>query len=150
MSFKLIVPGRPMGKARARNDSRRGGHFYTPTPTEQREKLIGQLWMAQGRPELGPGGVALKVVAAVKRPKRHYNADGTLSATGLENPWPISKPDIDNIEKLAMDALNGLAWLDDTQIVIKSSWRRWAGREEQEHTLIEAWQAPAPSMEVAA
>jgi Holliday junction resolvase RusA-like endonuclease len=31
--------------------------------------------------------------------------------------WPTKKPDADNILKLAADSLNGLAYVDDKQIV---------------------------------
>lgn len=31
--------------------------------------------------------------------------------------YPTKKPDIDNIVKVVLDALNGLAYKDDTQVV---------------------------------
>ena len=45
----------------------------------------------------------------------------------------IKKPDIDNITKILLDALNGLAWKDDTQVV---SIRAIKGRYETEPRLI--------------
>ena len=32
--------------------------------------------------------------------------------------WPAKKPDSDNIAKVVLDALNGIAYHDDTQIVM--------------------------------
>lgn len=34
-----------------------------------------------------------------------------------QGPWNIKPPDNDNVEKLVFDALNGLFWLDDAQII---------------------------------
>lgn len=31
--------------------------------------------------------------------------------------WPAKKPDSDNIAKVVLDALNGIAYHDDTQII---------------------------------
>lgn len=31
--------------------------------------------------------------------------------------WPVKKPDADNIAKIICDALNGIAYRDDTQII---------------------------------
>lgn len=36
------------------------------------------------------------------------------------------KPDVDNIAKLVMDALNGLAWHDDSQVVSLSAHKAYA------------------------
>ena len=30
---------------------------------------------------------------------------------------PTKKPDVDNVAKSVLDALNGVAWLDDSQVV---------------------------------
>ena len=31
--------------------------------------------------------------------------------------YPTSKPDIDNVEKILFDGLNGIVWKDDVQVV---------------------------------
>lgn len=31
--------------------------------------------------------------------------------------WPIGRPDVDNYAKLCLDALNGVLWRDDSQVV---------------------------------
>ena len=37
--------------------------------------------------------------------------------------WPTIKPDLDNTEKLVMDALNGIAYKDDAQVVSKDTFK---------------------------
>ena len=44
-----------------------------------------------------------------------------------------TKPDIDNLQKLVMDSLNGIYWLDDSQIVELSGIKKYGLRN---HTLV--------------
>lgn len=41
--------------------------------------------------------------------KREQAAEGDIC--------PMTKPDLDNVVKIALDALNGVAWEDDKQVV---------------------------------
>jgi Holliday junction resolvase RusA-like endonuclease len=67
----------------------------------------------------------LKVEAVMTRPAGHYNQSG-LSAAGRRSPWPTKVPDVDNLVKLAQDALNRLAFHDDSLIVSVTAFKRWA------------------------
>ena len=52
-------------------------------------------------------------------PKSYSKARTKACLEGLE--WPTKKPDADNIEKGVYDALNGLAYTDDKQIVMTNT-----------------------------
>ena len=39
---------------------------------------------------------------------------------------PVKKPDLDNVAKAVLDALNGLAWLDDRQVVYLYTYKVYA------------------------
>ena len=41
--------------------------------------------------------------------------------------WVPTTPDLDNLEKSVLDALNGVAYTDDRLVVAKSSSKRYAG-----------------------
>ena len=44
------------------------------------------------------------------------------------NPWPwadVKKPDCDNYAKIVQDSLNGIAWVDDAQIVRLEVLKLW-------------------------
>ncbi len=94
----LTVPGRPIPKARPRKGA--NGHFYTPRQTQDAEEGIG--WQAKrivrGRKATGP--VAVSVVFYV--PQR-------------------AKGDVDNLLKTVLDGLNGVAYVDDSQVVRASA-----------------------------
>jgi len=91
----------PIGKARPRKG--RGGHFYTPKLTADAEKIIRYYYRAanpDAKPLTGPVRFVLSAYFPAKR----------------DETWHVSRPDLSNIVKLAEDALNGLAYKDDSQI----------------------------------
>nr|DAF84577.1 MAG TPA: Endodeoxyribonuclease RusA [Myoviridae sp. ctY1522] len=48
------------------------------------------------------------IVAYYPIPKRYTKADHAMALTGTL--LPTARPDIDNIAKIVLDALNGIAW----------------------------------------
>ena len=71
------------------------------------------------------GPVALRVVFVLPRPKR-------LIWKRREMPRVphTSRPDLDNLVKATKDALNGLAWRDDSQVVELSAGKCYASGNE--------------------
>lgn len=73
----------------------------------------------------------LEVVATfvVERPKGHY---GTGRNAGKVRPtapaWPTSKPDATKLWRAAEDALTGVVWHDDAQIVRQRIEKRYGDR----------------------
>ena len=59
------------------------------------------------------------------RPKGHLNVRGELSKSGRENPHPATKPDVLKLARAAEDALSGVVWRDDAQIVTETLRKRW-------------------------
>jgi Holliday junction resolvase RusA-like endonuclease len=52
-----------------------------------------------------------------QRPKGHFRKNGQLSGTGLEDTHPTMRPDVLKLARGAEDALTGVLWRDDSQIV---------------------------------
>lgn len=111
------VPGRPRGKERPRVAPGQQ-RPYTPASTVAAEKEVRALYLQarrqeDRRPLTGP--VALTITAVFQIPSSWPKA---LRETAARGGLPYTgKPDRDNIEKLVCDALNGVAWMDDAQIV---------------------------------
>jgi len=116
MTIQFTIPGIPQGKARARV-TKRG--TFTPTKTKQyqdRVKIMFRLKNPGRSPHTGP--VRLEIVAYYRRPKSHYGTGRNAGRVKGSAPvWPLVKPDCDNVEKAVADALNGIAYNDDSQIV---------------------------------
>lgn len=111
------IPGQPTAKGRPRFAQR--GRFmsaYTPAETRNAEafvKLLATQAMAGRAAYLGPLSVALvawfEVPASASKKRKAAMLD--------QQVFPVGKPDADNLLKLYGDALNGIVWKDDSQIV---------------------------------
>lgn len=117
---KFIIEGRPKGKARPRFV--RTGKFvrtYNPTSTVEYEKLVKESYKNQlGRTFIGTedfeGEISVKITAYFKPNK---STSKKLKEELIKNNIGYThKPDCDNIAKIILDALNGLAFKDDNQI----------------------------------
>jgi Holliday junction resolvase RusA-like endonuclease len=112
----ITIAGAPVPKGRPRL-STFGGHAraYTPQKTRRYEDLIrleaGRIM--EGRDQL-QGPLFVRVAAFMPIPKSLSKAK-TAAAIGGELR-PQTKPDVDNFAKV-IDALNGIAWHDDSQVV---------------------------------
>lgn len=120
MPVRFTVPGKPQGKARARtfyNQALEKNISMTPDNTVLYENLIkdrylqvaGGTYFEQGTPvELG---IVVRFLPAksTSKKKQKQMLDGEI--------LPLKKPDIDNVVKVISDALNGVAYHDDTQVV---------------------------------
>jgi len=122
----FTVPGQPQGKGRPKATSRGGFvRMYTPAKTASYEGMIavlGQEAMA-GRPPLACAislelDIRHQVPASWSRKKRDQALRGSL--------WPTTKPDVDNVLKAIGDGLNGVAWIDDVQVVQVSLTKRYS------------------------
>ena len=107
----FTVEGTIRAKQRARV-TRNG--TYTPKVTATAEADIGALYKAAGG-RLLDGAVRLSVLALFQVPKR---------TTGL-SARPMKAPDADTILKLVADALNGVAYRDDVQVVDARCRKHW-------------------------
>ena len=103
------------GKGRPRF-AHRGNHVttYTPDCTRAYEDAVRLAWNSAGGKMLD-GPVAVRITAYQALPKRATRAQRAAAERGEISP--IRKPDLDNIVKIVLDALNGHAYRDDTQVV---------------------------------
>lgn len=121
--IRILVPGEPVPKSRPRVV---GGHAYTPRRTMEYEKQIALAYRAEHGNTSFETGVPLRMevnfglkipTSKSKRVKRAME-DGEVRPTG--------RPDVDNLQKCVQDALNGVAYADDAQIVEVVASKRYA------------------------
>lgn len=70
------------------------------------------------------------------RPKGHYKASGGLSAKGRRTPYPAIRPDVLKLARGVEDALTGVCYRDDAQIVGEKLYKRY-GEPERVEIVIE-------------
>jgi len=113
MRIVLTIPGKPFGKQRPRVT--KAGIAYTPQETVNYENFIKLLYMQEYRNIKLEGPLRMIIRAFYKIPKSTNKKDKELMLQNILRP--TKKPDMDNIAKVIADALNGLAYDDDRQIV---------------------------------
>jgi Holliday junction resolvase RusA-like endonuclease len=114
MQVVIELPGVIRGKGRPRFVLSTG-RSYTPEQTRSYEavlKMAAIEAMGDRFPLLGPVSLVMEAVfepaASMSKKKR--------AAALIGESFPTKKPDADNIAKLT-DALNGVVWKDDAQVV---------------------------------
>jgi len=116
--------------------------FPMPYPADATEAGMGRwrrVWIDHPQRPYIPGAIAVEMTTWRERAKAHLLVDGGLSSEGRRWPLPSMKPDLDNLEKLMADALKERAFDDDSCIVEKHSWKRWATRDEPAGILLKVW-----------
>lgn len=114
----FTVEGKPQGKARARTFyNKRMGKMQSITPiqTKSYEDLIRWSYKAAGGKYLGEKVLQVDIRAFYPIPKAFSKAKINDAING--DLRPTTKPDCDNIIKVVLDALNGVAYYDDNQVV---------------------------------
>lgn len=115
-SFEFEVETIPKAKARPRFVRR--GNFvqtYTPKTTLDYEKKIADAYLLHGGTVFDYPYLDMSITTYFPIPKSTKKADKLLLETGNV---PYDKHcDLDNLAKSVMDALNGIAYTDDKQIV---------------------------------
>ena len=63
------------------------------------------------------------------RPKGHYRTNGTLCLKGQANPYPTTMPDLTKLVRATEDALTGIIFRDDSQVVKQEMSKVYVGRD---------------------
>ncbi|MBR6337376.1 MAG: RusA family crossover junction endodeoxyribonuclease [Ruminococcus sp.] len=121
MTITFTVPGKPEGKQRPRGT--KSGRHYTPKKTVEYEKKVKACYVIQGGKHF-EGAVFVGVTAYVAIPKSTTKKQRALIEAGKK--LPEKKPDVDNILKIVLDALNGVAYDDDKQVTSSFPRKRYA------------------------
>ena len=117
LMVNFTVYGPPQGKARPR--FRKIGNFvqtYTPAKTKSYEdeiKMFAKAAMGATEPLETPVEVFLYIRNTVPASYSKKRTEACLS--GQEKP--TKKPDLDNVAKAYLDAMNGVVYKDDCQII---------------------------------
>ena len=134
----FVVHGEPLGKGRPKFDTR--GPYVkavTPKKTANYETLVKMKYQAQCAGTFFHNDVALgmRITAYKPIPKSTSKKKILQMLEGLIRPG--KKPDWDNIGKIICDALNGIAFHDDAQIVSGTTIKKYA---DQPRVEVEIWE----------
>ena len=128
MKYEFEVLGDIKGKERPRVNTNTG-IVYTPMRTKDYEDLIRQYFLLKyPRYTTIEGRTSIDIIAYMKIPKNTSKKKVSIMLEGEVSP--IKKPDIDNIAKVVLDALNKIVFKDDNQIC-KINVEKKYGEEEK-------------------
>jgi Holliday junction resolvase RusA-like endonuclease len=129
----LTIPGEPQGKQRPRV-SKFG--TYTPKKTVNYETYIKELFAIK-YPNFIPleGPLKMELYIYVLIPSSASKKKIRLMENG--ELLPTKRPDVDNIEKLVFDALEKLAYKNDSQICRVTKIKDYSRRPRLEITILE-------------
>jgi Holliday junction resolvase RusA-like endonuclease len=111
------IPGNPVAKGRARAFKRVNyiAH-YTPEKTVNYENLVKMVAMQDMKgKQLIAGPISMVISLFFQIPESWSNKKRLSALNGTVRP--TVKPDLDNCCKVVADALNGVVWHDDKQVV---------------------------------
>lgn len=127
---KPVPDGRPkfarMGK---------GVRAYMPAKcTKYREQVKMAYQRVYPLSEMLEGALSMSIKVAIPRPKSHF---GTGRNAGIikkqfKKVHHTQKPDADNFAKMVLDALNKVAYLDDSQVIELKAVKLWTNNGENE------------------
>jgi len=134
MEWTIVVPGQPVPQPRVRV-STRGGFARAYVPGRHPIHAYRQAVQLAAPKTLGGNpdwAFVLEIEAVFGRPASHLRR-------GVPKPDAPAFPprcDWDNLGKGVCDALTGLAWKEDDQVVDGRVRKRYAGPGEEAHTRI--------------
>lgn len=128
----ITVHGEPTGKGRPRFGN---GHTFTPKKTKEYEELVAWSYKEQHGEIFGETPIDLTIKAYFGIPQSKPLRFKRAAKVGMV--FPTKKPDIDNIIKIIMDALNGVAYPDDKWIVSLSASKEYSETPRVEVTIKE-------------
>ena len=126
------IDGQPKGKGRPR--FRKNGPTYTPGETLTYENLIAWEYKQAGGKLLNRN-VFISINAFYKIPKSITKKKREMIEKGIVRP--TKKPDIDNVIKVVLDALNGVAFRDDTQVISVNAMKHYS---DDPCVMVEIWE----------
>lgn len=121
----------PKGRPRF---ARRGAYVktYTPKATKDSEEYIRAEYLRQTRQKQPLEGAVNVCIEFHYAPPKGTSKTQTVEML-MGKIHRTKKPDIDNLEKTILDALNGVAWVDDKQIIELHAIKKY---DSQDYTII--------------
>jgi Holliday junction resolvase RusA-like endonuclease len=134
--MKIFIPGEPIAQPRVKVSTRGGfarAYVDAKHPIHAYKQAIRLAYVNAGG-EVLEGPVSVRIVCWFDRPKSH-------SKKRRQDPEPkTTKPDLDNVGKAILDALNEIAYNDDGQVFMLTVEKWYVGPNDLIGTVLEVTQ----------
>ena len=123
--IKFLVKTRPKPQQRHRSNGR---FQYDPSSKDKKDFLLQAKQYAPPKPT--KRDINIELTFCYKRPKNHYRSKNKKLILKDDVPfYKSSKADLDNLIKFICDSLNGVFYIDDSQIVSISACKVWCAED---------------------
>lgn len=124
-AFALKSDGVYTGRVVVTDDAKHSRAWKQEVAGEARQAMFGHQLLVQS--------VRLEVVFFVRRPQGHYGTGGNAQRVKASAPaYPAVKPDLTKLVRGLEDALTGIVWRDDAQVVQQILSKRYGEPERAE------------------
>lgn len=113
--IRFEVLGKPVAKARPRLS--KYGNTYTQQKTVNYENLVKYTFQSEFPQHKPYEGIIEANITAIFEVPKSYSKKKTNDLLNSNNNYD-HKPDCDNLAKIILDSLNGIAYRDDAQVTI--------------------------------
>ena len=123
---------KPMAKQSFRTN--RKGYKYLDASVVKYRKTLRTMAIAQiqeQKAEKLDGAISIEILYSFQRPQSLKKSERNEIDSGKSMP-KTTKPDIDNLSKAILDALNGIAWNDDAQVSEIKAKKIWSKQDQIE------------------
>lgn len=125
--IEFTVYGEPVAQGRPRATTRNGFvQLYDPEKSRDYKDYVRLAAAKHAPPKLLEGPLAVMVIAYRSIPKSFSKKKAAAAESGVL--YPTTKPDADNYLKGVKDALKGIMWVDDSQVVDVYTRKRYSFR----------------------
>ena len=134
----IEIPGKPIPKKRPRF-AKRGNFVQTYNDQKKEEGEFKKFLKYQVKLALDPltCPLVIDLEFIFDRPKSHYGTGRNSRALKSSAPeFHVSKPDKDNLEKFALDCMEGILFKNDSQVYSGTTTKRYARAGEEACTRI--------------
>lgn len=120
--LSFFVPGIPVpkGSAKAFYVKSLGRAVVTQTNREKQRPWASMISVMaqQAGAKVTDGPMSISLSFVFSRPRSHYGTGRNAGAVKASAPLAhVTKPDVDKLVRCVLDALTGVAWRDDSQVV---------------------------------
>lgn len=144
-AFQFHIPGTPIAKKRPRFFRRgRGVGTYNCQMTEEGRFALSIMDQIRTKGYSGilplPRGTAIRLICWFAMPiPKSWPKRALAAIEAGERPPHVKKPDADNLLKFVKDCLNGVAWIDDSQVAFAQATKGYSP-EPGTHIIVAPWE----------
>jgi crossover junction endodeoxyribonuclease RusA len=134
--FGFTVQGRAVPQGSLRAMKLKTGAVVTPQEPKVlkwRSDVRAGLYAREGAMQPTAEAFHVEMTFCFRRPNNHHTSKGNLTTRAPR--YHMQHPDVDKLIRAVLDALTGVVWHDDKQVVYVRGHKQWSEQDEATFTI---------------